>query len=160
MTNEWIRHADTKTGVALAFVAATAGLGYNVVDDFTNWTLLLVVAVAGLVVALLVAAIHAWLALFPRLGDGTARSAAAAGTSLIYFGDIARAYSDDPVGFHTHFAELLGDPGTVVYQVADQVGVNAGIARTKFEHSRRAIAFEFAAAALLVAVVVIAAAGW
>lgn len=149
VTNDWIRHADAKTGVTLAFVGATTGLTYSLVQGLASWSLLLVICAVVLVVALFGAAAYCWLALFPRVGSRRRAAGPTRPQSLIYFGSIASAYAEDAAIYRTALADLTANATALTEQVADQVGINANIARAKFEYSQRAIMLEFIAASLL-----------
>jgi hypothetical protein len=159
VTNEWIRHADTKIGVTLAFVGATAGITYNIATRITTWTLPAVLALSFTAILLFAAATQCWLALFPRIGNGP-NSPHPTASGSIFFGSIAKSYSEDAGEFRHRMALLTADTGALVDQIADQIGTNSVIAITKFTHSQRAISLEFAAAALLLTTATIAAAGW
>lgn len=162
VTNEWVRHADTKTGVTLAFVGATVAALFNVVKDEDNWTCLLKITVALCTLALICAVGFAFAALFPRTsgrlpnGEETDEDA----VNLLFFGDVAGHYSKDRPTYVQVLSLLTSDPAKLTRQVAAQIHENAHIASTKFKHVNRAIIGELVAVVTAVGVAVIATGGW
>ncbi|WP_091471027.1 Pycsar system effector family protein [Paenarthrobacter nitroguajacolicus] len=162
VTNEWIRHADTKTGVTLAFVAATVTALFNIAKDEGNWTCLLRATVVLCASALLAAVGFACAALFPRTkgrlpsGEETDEDA----VNLLFFGDIAGHYTKDRPTYLQVLSLLTSDSTRLTRQVAAQIHENAHIATTKFKYVNRAIIAELIAVGVAAAVAVIATAGW
>jgi Family of unknown function (DUF5706) len=162
ITNEWVRHADTKTGVTLAFIGATSTVLFNLVKDENNWTCLLMASVAVCAAALLASAICAWLALFPRVkgrpftGDEPDEDA----VNLLFFGHVSSHYSKDRPTYVQVLSTLTTDPARLTRQVAAQIHENSHIATTKFKYVNRAIMAEIAAVGVAVLVAVVATAGW
>jgi hypothetical protein len=162
ITNEWVRHADTKTGVTLAFVGATTTVLFNLVKDEDHWTCLLVGAVAVCAAALFVSVVCAWLALFPRVkgrpstGDEPDEDA----VNLLFFGHVSSHYSKDRPTYLQVLSTLTTDPARLTRQVAAQIHENSHIATTKFKYVNRAIMAEMVAVGVAVFVAVVATAGW
>jgi hypothetical protein len=162
VTNEWIRHADTKTGVTLAFVGATVAALFNIVKDEDKWTCVLTLAVGLCAFALVCSAGFACAALFPRtrglLPNGEEADEDA--VNLLFFGDIAGHYTKDRPTYLQVLSLLTSDPTRLTRQVAAQIHENAHIATTKFKYVNRAIIAELVAFGVAAAVAVIATTGW
>lgn len=162
ITNEWVRHADTKTGVTLAFVGATTTVLFNLVKNEDHWTCMLVVAVALCVATLFVSVVCAWLALFPRVkgrpsgGDEPDEDA----VNLLFFGHVSSHYSKDRPTYLQVLSTLTTDPARLTRQVAAQIHENSHIATTKFKYVNRAIMAEMVAVGVAVLVAVVATSGW
>lgn len=166
ITNEWIRHADAKTGITLAFVGATATALFNVAHALERWTCLLTVTVTLGVVTLLTAIASAGLALLPRVRRHAPKGAAEESVepedavSLLFFGDVTMHYGADRPTFREVFATLTSDPTRLTRQIADQIHANAHVATTKFTWANRAIKFELASAVCLAVTALLYATGW
>lgn len=162
ITNEWIRHADTKTGVTLAFIAATITVLFNLVKNEDHWTCLLVASVAICAVALLLSVIFAWLALFPRIKvrSSTPDEPDEDAVNLLFFGHVAGHYSKDRPTYLQVLSTLTTDPARLTRQIAGQIHENSHIATTKFKYVNRSIMAEVAAVGVAVFVAVAATAGW
>ncbi|MFK0042359.1 Pycsar system effector family protein [Paenarthrobacter sp. NPDC090517] len=162
VTNEWVRHADTKTGVTLAFVGATVTALFTIVKDEDQWTCLLRTVVGLSALALVCAVGFAYAALFPRTkgrlpnGEETDEDA----VNLLFFGDIAGHYSKDRPSYLQVLSLLTSDPTRLTRQVAAQIHENAHIASAKFRYVNRAIIAELVAVGVTVTVAVVATAGW
>jgi hypothetical protein len=141
ITNEWVRHADTKTGVTLAFGGATAAMLLNLVKDHT-WTWKLSASASLASVALILTAFFATLALFPRVKARRDRSADEEAVNLLFFGDISRHYGKDRPSYRDVLSVLTADSTRLTGQIADQVHANARIATLKFRWVNLAIALE------------------
>jgi hypothetical protein len=162
ITNEWIRHADTKTGVTLAFVGATSTVLFNLVKDEQSWTCALVVAVVLCAAALVTAAAFACSALFPRTKRRARKGTPAdeEAVNLLFFGDIVGHYTKDLPSYTQVLSLLTGDPARLTRQIAGQIHENAHIATAKFKHVNRAIMAEAAAVGSAALVAFLATAGW
>lgn len=162
ITNEWIRHADTKIGVTLAFIGATTTVLFNLVKDENSWTCLLVAAVGLCVAALLSAVVFAWLALFPRVkgrspsGDEPDEDA----VNLLFFGHVSSHYAKDRPTYLQVLSLLTSDPARLTRQVAAQIHGNSHIATTKFKYVNRSIIAELIAVGVVAFIAVAATAGW
>jgi len=162
LTNDWIRHADTKTGVTLAFIGATATVLFNLIKDECRWTGLLVTATGLCVSALCLATMFAGLALFPRVkvqptsSDDTDEDA----VNLLFFGDIAGHYAQDRPTYTEVLTLLTSDPARVTKYIAGQIHENAHIATTKFKHVNRAILVELFAVVAVAFVALARASSW
>jgi hypothetical protein len=162
VTNEWIRHADTKTGVTLAFVGATATALFNLVKDEDHWTALLAAAVGACGLSLVVSAGFACLALFPRIKGRVPKSDEPDedAVNLLFFGDIAGHYAQDRPTYLQVLSTLTGNPTRLTRQIAAQIHENAHIATTKFRYVNRSITAELIAVGMAAFVAVAATAGW
>jgi hypothetical protein len=168
ITNEWVRHADSKTGVTLAFVAVTATALFNLVDGHHSWTRPLMIATAAGVLAIVCAIVFAALALLPRVKQPIAETAIAEAkefgvdpsVNLLFFADVRRKYRDDKPTYREVLGTLTADPAALTGQIADQVHANAHIATVKYRHTNRAIVCELIAVTMVVTVVFLLATGW
>lgn len=166
ITNEWVRHADTKVGVTLAFVGATGTMLYNLVKSLQDWGWLLGGAAIICTIALFVATAAGFMALFPRTTPhtpqrnftGTKEAGAPEdenspadeeAVNLLFYGDIAHKYSDNRPTFVDVFRILTNDKNRMTGHIAHQIHVNAHIATTKFRWTNRAIKAEVAAVGAL-----------
>lgn len=171
ITNEWIRHADAKCGVTLAFVGVTGTMLFNLVKDETAWSLTLNTAVFAGIAALVAAVMSAGLALFPRTvtrenrqkfwsrrtgknGIGSLPSSAGSAQqhqiNLLFFGHIASHYKDDGPSYHEVLTLITKDKERLTNQIAAQIHENSHVAVLKFKYVNRAIKAELAAIACLV----------
>lgn len=153
LVNDWIRHADVKTGAFLAAAGVTGGVFYNLVRDQhhpSRWLAGVAIACAA---AIFLAAAFALVALMPRLsvkqwwkgifgkkeepppssdGDDVPEDP----TSLLFFRDIARAYkSDNQPSYAEVFATLSADKARLTRQISIQIQQNAHVAHRKFRWS-------------------------
>lgn len=165
VTNEWIRHADAKTGITLAFVAATATALFNVSQAAVNWTCWLTTVVAGSSLALIAAVTSAGLALLPRVAlkkpRGRQDEVSSGDTlNLLFFGDVTKYYGSDRPNYRDVLRTLTADPVGLTGQIADQIHANAHVATIKFRWANRTIRCELAAAVGLAASALLYATGW
>lgn len=167
VTNEWVRHADTKIGVTLAFVGATGAMLYNLVKNLQDWGWFLGGAAILCGIALFVAAAFGFMALFPRTtphsprqeprtateseetGEDTNTSADEEAVNLLFYGDIARRYGNDRPTFLEVFSALTSNEERLTAHIAHQIHANAHIATTKFHWVNLAIKAEVVAVGAL-----------
>ncbi|MDO5878283.1 DUF5706 domain-containing protein (plasmid) [Paenarthrobacter sp. R1] len=160
--NEWVRYADTKTGVTLAFIGVTSTVLFNLVKDEQQWTCRLVVAVIACVAALLLSVIFTYLALFPRVESrsGNSEDPDEESVNLLFFGSVSKHYSKKQPTYREVLSTLTRDAQKLTRQIASQIHENSHIATVKFKYVNRAIMAELVAVGLVVIVAVIATAGW
>lgn len=152
--NEWVRHADAKIGVTLAFVGATAAILVTLVTEIDSWTCARVVGASAATAATIWAIACSVLALFPRVVPSRHRerpstSAQEETVNLLFFGDVHRHYSGRNITYREVFGLLTADPRRMLEQIADQVHVNGVIATLKYKWTNRAIVAEIVAVALI-----------
>lgn len=166
ITNEWIRHADAKTGITLAFVSATATALFSMAHALEQWTCLVTGTVAGSVIALLGAIVSAGLALLPRVNrydpKGPTQESVLPedAVNLLFFGEVTKHYGSDRPTYRDVLSTLTSDPPRLTRHIADQIHANAHVATTKFRWANRAIRFELSAAVGLAATAFLFATGW
>jgi hypothetical protein len=166
VTNEWIRHADAKTGVTLAFAGATAAVMFNLVNRDATWTCALKVAVVTTSLALAFVAVCGGVALVPRVkrerpsGGEDETVGRDDAVNLLFFGDVHRKYGEDPPTYREVLGTLTSDPARLTGQVADQIHANASIATVKFQWANRAIVCELAATVAVAVTALLVATGW
>jgi hypothetical protein len=157
IVNDWIRHADAKIAVTLAFVGVTSGLLFNLTRTITRWNGLLVVFTVIALLALIAAVGCATIALAPRSRppiDSTSESA-----NPLFFGDIHRHFRSQAARYRSTLQALTADDDELTARIADQIRVNSRIATIKFRFTNRAIWLEVIAAVAVAAVAVIAGLG-
>lgn len=174
-TNEWIRHADAKAGVTLAFVGVTGTTLLNLVKDEGAWSLFLNILVFADLLALLSAVSFAYFALSPRTktrdeqrkwlqrkkgqrqsGATTAEKAAQQDQiNLLFFGHIATHYKDQGPSYHEVLTLITKDRERLTGQIAAQIHENSHVATNKFKNVDRAIKAELAAVTVLIGIVIL-----
>lgn len=158
ITNEWIRHADTKTGVVAALTGISATLLYNLIKPQTpplNWTCLLVVFASLTAASILATVAIAATQLAPRTGK---RKRIGYGSPVFY-----RHISEDfaePEDYEEALADLTCDPELLTKAVAAQVHANAGVATRKFCYATWAVRTLFASFVFLGLTAAAIAFGW
>lgn len=148
--NEWVKHAETKLGVVLAFLGVlAAGLITLVLEVGRGSTLLLVLeAVSGLL--LLLAAGCASLGLLPQYSHEPDH----AKLNPLYYGDVRRHFADKPDEYAGHLRAALDNPQVITDHLARQIVANSGVAVRKYTWANRAILLGFLSLLGTVAVVV------
>lgn len=169
ITNDWVRHADTKAGVTMAFVGATAAALSSLVTKHELWTSALTVATWVAIVAMIGASWSVGLALVPRVKLKKQKKGRTAVTgpvttddavNLLFFGDVHRRYGDDRPSYREVLALLTSDPTRLTGMVADQIHANARIATVKFRWANLAVVCELGAALAVGAVALLIGTGW
>lgn len=148
--NEWVKHAETKLGVVLAFLGVlAAGLITLVLEVGRGSTLLLVLeGISGLL--LLLAAGCASLGLLPQY----AHEPDHAKLNPLYYGDVRRHFADKPDEYAGHLRAALDNPQVITDHLARQIVANSGVAVRKYTWANRAILLGFLSLLGTVAVVV------
>ena len=165
-TNEWIRHADAKTGITLAFAGVTFAALFNVAHATQRWTCLITVLALVNAGALLGAVLCAGMALLPRVAakETRGRHSESASTddvvNLLFFGDVSKHYGADSPTYRNVLSTLTSDVSHLTCQIADQVHANAHVATAKFQWANRAVVCELTAAVALVATAFLNITGW
>jgi hypothetical protein len=136
LVNEWIRHADAKAGVTLAFTGALATMVFNLSKDFhqrtTTFDFLVASACALLV---LTAALCGW-TLTPRVNDTDADPES---INRLYFGSITRHFGGKRPQYGEVLSTLTADPSELIQDLAAQIHANAKIATIKARSAKWAI---------------------
>lgn len=137
--NEWVKHAETKLGVVLAFLGVlAAGLITLVIEVARGSTLMMVLeVVSGLL--LLVAVGCASLGLLPQFASEPDE----AKLNPLYYGDVRQHFGGKPDEYAAHLRAALSDPQTVTDHLARQIVANSGVAVRKYTWSNRAILLGF-----------------
>ncbi|MDN6227261.1 Pycsar system effector family protein, partial [Corynebacterium flavescens] len=110
MANEWIRHADAKAGVTLAFVGALGAILYSLVSDFDKRSGLFDVLVVAACALLVLAGVFCGLTLAPRTKDKGGDSGS---VNLLYFANIYEKYAGKRETYKKDLAALGPDPRKV-----------------------------------------------
>lgn len=153
LINEWIRHADAKATVTLAFTGAIGTLLFNMVKDLATtsvWTDVTVVATCFFLVC---AGVMCGLTLVPRTkaaeGDPAEEE-----INRLFFAHIAKHYNGDRVQYRDVLGTLTTDAVSLTHDLADQVHANARIATVKNKYAQKAITAVLAAGLSLALVAV------
>ncbi|WP_353082497.1 MULTISPECIES: Pycsar system effector family protein [Tessaracoccus] len=148
--NEWVKHAETKLGVVLAFLGVlAAGLITLVIEVGRGSALMLALeGVSGLL--LLLATGCASLGLLPQF----AHEPDHAKLNPLYYGDIRRHFAGKPEEYAAHLREALSSPPAVTDHLARQIVANSEVAVRKYTWANRAIFLGFLSLLSTVAVVV------
>ncbi|WP_416354943.1 Pycsar system effector family protein [Curtobacterium sp. VKM Ac-2887] len=151
LTNDWIRHADAKAGVTLAFTGALGTILFNLVKESAPRSVafdVIVVLASSLLV--LTAGLCGW-TLTPRATD---RDSDPTMISRIFFGSISKNFDGDRRRYAEALEVLTADQRELVREIAHQVHVNARIATVKMKFATFAIRSALAASACLAIVVI------
>lgn len=136
LVNEWIRHADAKAGVTLAFTGVLATMLFNLVKDFTRrWCLTDLTVIAACALLLMAAACCAW-ALTPRVND---RDASEVAINKLFYASISKNFKGDRQAYIDGLHTLTADPRALTTDLAQQVHANARIATIKMAWTTWAI---------------------
>lgn len=149
LVNEWIRHADAKATVSLAFTGAMGTLLFNMVKDLPNTTICTNISAVATCSALVLAGVFCGLTLVPRTkptpGDEI---------NKLFYGHITKHFADDRPRYRDVLRTLTAEPESLTHDLADQIYENARIATVKNTYARRSI-FTVILAGLLLAVVAV-----
>jgi hypothetical protein len=167
ITNDWIRHADSKTAVTLAFTAAVFAALLGTTASVTAWTIAQSIASYAGGASALATIICAAVALLPRVKETRRSGKEVEGehisdedANLLFFGDVHRRYGRDRPSYRDVLSLLTADPTRLTRQIADQIHANARIASVKFRFANWAIRFALLTSLLTAAVVLIPKMGW
>ncbi|MFE3222879.1 Pycsar system effector family protein [Nocardia sp. NPDC059228] len=152
LMNEWIRHADAKAGVTLAFTGVLATMVFNLVKDFHHRTTafdLLVVLTCALL--FLTAALCGW-TLTPRVNDGDADPQS---INLLYFGSISQHFKSRRQQYSEVLSTLTGDDSELIKHLSAQVHANAKIATIKARSAKWAIRSALATGVVVAALAIV-----
>ena len=136
LVNDWIKHAESKTGVALALAGATGGTLYNLVKGLHHPGCVLRLAAVLCGAGVIAAGGCAAMALLPRMRLDRKREDP---TNLLFFSHIARAYPKDSPTYVDVLCSLTSKPDELTRHIAHQVHANATVAHRKFIWANRAI---------------------
>ena len=126
--NEWIRHADAKTGVTLAFTAALATVVFNLSKDFHHRTTIFDFLVAFTSVLLvLTAALCGW-TLTPRVND---RDADPESINRLYFGSITDHFRGKRPQYSEALSTLAVDPSELILDLSAQIHANGRLRQSR-----------------------------
>lgn len=152
LVNEWIRHAEAKTGATLAATGVVGGLLYNLVKNQSHPSLAISIVASACATSALAAGIFCALALVPRIRvHGQAEDP----SNLLFYAHIAKAFKDDAPSYVEVLKTLTTSPSELVEHIANQIHANATVAHRKFVWAGRALVALFLALVLLIALSVI-----
>lgn len=164
LVNEWIRHADTKAAVTLAFTGVLGTMTFNLVKDFEQRTwffdALVIVACVLLVAA---GALCGW-TLTPRFKEKKKKKSKNADqvgeievdvVNRLFYGSIAKGFKDKRRQYSDVMRALTADPVELTRDLSDQIHTNAGIATTKNRWVKWAIRAALLAGAAVAGVAIV-----
>lgn len=153
LINEWIRHADAKATVTLAFTGAIGTLLFNMVKGLATTTVWTDVTVVATCLFLVCAGVLCGLTLVPRT-KAAKGDPAEDEINRLFFAHIATHYSGDRLQYRDVLGTLTADPVSLTHDLADQVHANARIATVKNKYAQKAISAVLAAGLSLALVAV------
>lgn len=135
LVNEWVKHAEAKLGVVLAFVGVMAAGLIAIASDTARPTQ--TVMIMELITALLIlsSAVLAALGLLPRFKG----QPEAARMNPLFYGDVAKHFKNRPDEYLTHLSEVLQSRNELAQQIIRQVFANSSVAHAKYVWANRAI---------------------
>lgn len=142
LVNEWIRHADTKAAVTLAFTGVLATMTFNLVKDFQSRSALfdvLVVLACALIVA---TGALCGLTLVPRFTDkdkDEASNVEEVVVNRLFYASISSGFKGRRRQYSDVMRTLTADPVELTRDLSDQIHANALIATAKNRWVKRAI---------------------
>lgn len=130
LMNEWIRHADAKAGVTLAFTGVLATMTFNLVKDFQGrdavFDILVVLACALLVLT----GALCGLTLVPRTTDKREDEDPDA-INHLFFVSIYSSFRGERQRYSEALRTLIAEPDELTKDLAYQIHANARIATVK-----------------------------
>ena len=129
LVNDWVKHAEAKTGASLAVAGVTGGVLYNLVKDQHDPGTALWLAAFACGLAVVAAATCAALALVPRLQLTRAQEDP---DSPLFFSHIARKYEKTGPAYAEALRDLTVQPEELTREIGKQVHANAVVAHRKF----------------------------
>lgn len=137
LVNEWIRHADTKAAVTLAFTGVLGTMTFNLVKDFQHRTWLFdVFVIVACVLLVATGALCGW-TLTPRFTEKKRNKSvdreveADDVVNRLFYGSIAKGFKGKRRQYSDVMHALTADPVELTRDLADQIHTNAEIATTK-----------------------------
>lgn len=141
LVNEWIRHADTKAAVTLAFTGVLGTMTFNLVKDFQHRTFLFDVLVIVACVLLVATGAMCGLTLTPRFTEKKKKKKRNKSAdqdvkvddvvNRLFYGSISKGFKDKRRQYSDVMRALTADPVELTRDLSDQIHTNAGIATTK-----------------------------
>lgn len=137
--NEWVKHAETKLGVVLAFLGVLAAGLITLVIEVGRPSLLMAIfeGVAGAL--LLLGMGCASMGLLPQYEHESDESK----MNPLYYGDVRRHFVAKPEEYAAHLKTALSGPQAITEHVARQIVANSKVAVRKYTWANRAILVGF-----------------
>jgi hypothetical protein len=141
LVNDWIKHAEAKTGAVLAATGASAILLFNLLRASTATNVLVYILAAVAVASTVVGGVCALTALYPRLRLRRRRTVRASNDPVnpLFFHDIVRSYGTDGPSYAAVLHTLTTSKVDLVKHLSFQIHANAIVAARKYKWSNRAI---------------------
>lgn len=159
LVNDWVKHAEAKLGVTLAFVGVlTAALVALIIESGNpqteSWLMFILECASALM--LLGSSLCTALGLLPRFAPQSDIDQA----NLLFFGDTANYFQRYGTRYREQLVDLLRDESSLVQEIIRQSHVNSNVAARKYKWANRAIFTGMLSMLLVVLVGVGAALGW
>lgn len=148
LVNEWIRHAEAKTGATLAATGVVGGLLYSLVKNQNHPSLAISVLASACGACVLAAGVFCALALVPRM---RVRGQAEDPSNLLFYAHIAKAFRGDAPSYVEVLKTLTTSPTELTEHIANQIHANATVAHRKFDWASRALIALFLGLLFLIA---------
>jgi len=141
-TNEWIRHADAKSGVVLAFTGATSVALFNLAKGRSEWPWYLILVVVLAVASIFFTVLFVVATLTPRVSAETSKphlENSDISVNPLFFGHISANYNNNDIRYTTVLSTLTSNPEELTNHIANQVHANSRIATTKMRYINTSI---------------------
>lgn len=142
LVNEWIRHADTKAAVTLAFTGVLATMTFNLVKDFQSRSALFDVLVVLACALIVITGALCGLTLLPRFTDkdqGDDANVEEVVVNRLFYASISSGFKGQRRQYSDVMHTLTADPVELTRDLSDQIHANAQIATVKNQWIRWAI---------------------
>lgn len=151
LINDWIKHAEQKLGVTLAFlgVIAVGFLTFTVGAADRDATTNVLLIIGGVVLA--IAVMLATAGLLPRLGSRSGNRP----PNIFFYRDIAERYEDAPSAFARDLGQVLQSPSSVLESISRQCVANSVVAVRKYRLTNCSIGLGTASFLLLLAAITV-----
>lgn len=133
--NEWVKHAEAKLGVILAFLGVLAAGLISLVIEVGRGSVIMMALEGASGGALLLAIGCASLGLLPQFDH----EADEARLNPLFYGDVRQYFATKPDDYTARLSAALSDPETITAHLARQIVANSGVAVRKYTWANRAV---------------------
>lgn len=148
LVNDWIRHAEAKTGASLTAAGVSGGLLYNLVKGKPDLpvpvNILAAICGGSAFLAIVCAAVALMPRTTPKFLNGLSRKNRPTPddwSNLLFYSHIAKKYKEDEPSYQEVFTALTLNKLELTKHIANQVWANSAVAHRKFKWSTRSIFF-------------------
>lgn len=133
--NEWVKHAETKLGVVLAFLGVLAAGLITLAIEVGRPSLVMAI-LEGIAGGLLLLGMGcASMGLLPQFVHESEETK----MNPLYYGDVRRHFAAEPAKYAAHLRSALSGPQVMTDHVAHQIVANSKVAVRKYTWANRAI---------------------